>query len=186
MDKVIFLDRDGTINIEKNYLHRIEDFEFIPGVIDGLRILQDAGYSLIIITNQSGIARGYYSEQEFHELTKWMLNELDKNDVHITDVFFCPHLPNAEVVKYRKICSCRKPLVGLFEKAVKKYSIDLASSFAIGDRIRDISICKNTMCRGFLVGESEDRNVIEAVKTGKYERVLYANNILECSKIIIG
>lgn len=153
MNKAVFLDRDGTINVEKHYLYRIEDFTFLPGVLDGLRLLQNAGYILIIVTNQSGIARGYYSEDDFSNLNKWMINELEENGIHITEVYYCPHLPDAKIDKYRKMCACRKPALGMFEQAVKDFDIDLSDSWAIGDKLRDCTLCEKTQCRGFLVGQ---------------------------------
>ena len=108
-NKAVFLDRDGTINIDKGYLYRISDFEFLPGAVEALRNLQEAGYLLIIITNQSGIGRGYYTEEDFAVLTDYMKGELSKSGVNISGVYYCPHLPDAEVERYRKICTCRKP-----------------------------------------------------------------------------
>ena len=149
-NKAIFLDRDGTINVDKGYVHKIEDFEFIPGVIEALRVLQSKGYLLIVITNQSGIARGYYSEEDFQKLNSYMISEFEKNGVVISDVLYCPHLPDAPIVAYRKSCNCRKPGLGLFEKAIDKWNIDLSRSYAIGDKERDLSICLNSECKGIL------------------------------------
>ena len=151
-NKAIFLDRDGTINIDKGYVYRVEDFEFLPGAIEALRLLQEAGFILIIITNQSGIARGYYTEEDFERLNRWMLTELERHGVHIAAVYYCPHLPDAEVERYRKICTCRKPETGLFERAVHDFDIDLSLSYAVGDKERDCSICLKSECRGFLIG----------------------------------
>ncbi|MBR0070311.1 MAG: HAD family hydrolase [Synergistaceae bacterium] len=151
-NKAVFLDRDGTINIDKGYLYRISDFEFLPGAVEALRNLQEAGYLLIIITNQSGIGRGYYTEEDFMRLTDYMKSELAKSGVNISGVYYCPHLPDAEVERYRKICTCRKPSLGLFERAVHDFNIDLSRSYAIGDKERDIAICSVSECKGFLIG----------------------------------
>ncbi len=153
MNKAIFLDRDGTINVDKHYLYKIEDFEFLPGAIEGLKILQDAGYLLIIVTNQSGIARGYYTEEQYRQLNCYMLSELGKQGVYIKDVFYCPHHPQATVELYRKNCNCRKPQLGLYYEAVEKWGIDLSKSWAIGDKERDCSICLSTKCRGILLSD---------------------------------
>lgn len=185
MNKAIFLDRDGTINVEKHYLHKIEDFEFLPGVIEGLKILQDAGFLLIIVTNQSGIGRGYYSEEDFNVLTKWMMQTLEQSGVNITQVYFCPHLPDAIIEKYRKDCDCRKPRLGMYLKAVEDYDIDLSQSYVIGDKIRDCAICNDTECRGFLVADNEKAEIIEDVKSGKYNRVTYQSALLDCAKMIV-
>lgn len=184
MNKAVFLDRDGTINVEKNYLYRIEDFEFLPGVVDALKLLQQAGYLLIIITNQSGIGRGYYTEADFQKLNSWMIDTLKNSGVYITDVYFCPHLPDAKIDKYRKECNCRKPKLGMYEQAVIDHSISLPNSFAIGDKIRDCAICESTECKGFLIGNNEKVEVIGNVKQGKYPSVAYATDLKECAELI--
>ena len=185
MNKAIFLDRDGTINVEKHYLHKIEDFEFLPGVIEGLRLLQEEGFLLIIITNQSGIGRGYYKEEDFLALNAWMLDALKENEVTIIKTYYCPHLPDAKIEKYHKVCSCRKPSLGMYEQAIKEFDIDLSRSFAIGDKIRDCSICEKTDCRGFLISNNEKAEIIKGVQEGAYRSVLYATTFLECAKEIL-
>lgn len=185
MNKAIFLDRDGTINVEKNYLHRIEDFEFLPGVVDALKQLQQAGYMLIIVTNQSGIARGYYTEDDFQKLNDWMVTQLKMQGVIISHVYFCPHLPDAEIMEYRKECNCRKPKLGMYQQAIADYDIQLIKSYAIGDKIRDCAICEQTVCKGFLVGENEKHEIIDKVKDGGYERVSYAKSLADAAKMIL-
>lgn len=181
MKKAIFLDRDGTINKDKKYLYRIEDFEILAGAIDGLRILQNAGYLLIVITNQSGIARGYYTERDYNILNEWMKEMLAKKGIQIAAVYCCPHLPDAFLPMYRKVCDCRKPRLGLYERAVKEFHVDLAQSYAIGDRIRDCAICEKTECRGFLIGTTEEAQVIENVKKKKYRNIQYAKDLYSCA-----
>mgnify|MGYP005788098411 CR=1 FL=1 len=177
MNKAVFLDRDGTINVDKYYLHKKEDFEFIPGVVQGLKLLSEEGYLLIIITNQSGIGRGYYTEAEFNKLNEWMLRQLEEWGVSITDVYFCPHLPDASIEKYRVVCECRKPKLGMFQKAMDDYQIDLSMSYAIGDRLRDCMICEETDCHGFLIGTTEQKDVIQRVKNHEFERLDYAESL---------
>lgn len=185
MNKAIFLDRDGTINVEKHYLYKIEDFEFLPGVVDALKTLQKAGYLIIIITNQSGIGRGYYTEADFQKLNDWMIFTLKQQGVMIADVYFCPHLPDAEVESYRKDCSCRKPKLGMYQRAILDYNIQIGHSYAIGDKIRDCAICESTPCKGFLIGDNEELEVIDKVKAGKIERVRYAKDLAEAAEMII-
>jgi D-glycero-D-manno-heptose 1,7-bisphosphate phosphatase len=129
--KTIFLDRDGVVNKEVNYLSRIDDFEFIDGVFEACKHFQILGYSIIIITNQSGIGRGYYSENDYQVLTKWMLSKLNENNIEILDIFYCPHSPNNQ-------CECRKPKSGMFEMARDKHAIDMKKSWSIGDKETDI------------------------------------------------
>jgi len=183
-EKAVFLDRDGTINVDKGYIYKIEDFEWLPDTLDALRKLYLNGYVLIIITNQSGIGRGFYAESDFLKLTSWMLRFLIDRGIYITQVFYCPHHPQAELLKYRMKCKCRKPEVGLFLHAADKYDIDLSRSYAIGDRLRDCAICEAGECRGFVVGRNENAKVIDEIRDGIYERIRYADNLLECTKII--
>lgn len=183
--KAVFLDRDGTINVEKNYLYKIEDFEFIDGVLDALKELSDAGFLLIIITNQSGIARGYYTEKDYEMLNSWLLATFAKNGINITASYFCPHLPDATIANYRTVCNCRKPNTGLFEQAVKDFDIDLSKSFAIGDKIRDLAICEKSDCKGFLIGNNEKSEIIEKARNGKFTNIVWEKNILDCVSEIL-
>ncbi len=185
MPKAIFLDRDGTINVEKNYLYKIEDFELLPGVIDALKQLQRAGYLLIVITNQSGIGRGYYTEDDFLKLNNWMVNMFKEQGITITEVYYCPHIPNAQIEKYRMDCNCRKPKIGMYEQAVLDHNIDLSKSYAIGDKIRDCAICEHTACQGFLIGFNEKPNIIKDVQAGRKEKIKYADNLWGCVSQII-
>lgn len=132
-NKALFLDRDGTINKDHHYVYKIEDFEFIEGIFELCRQAQDKGYLIIIITNQSGIARGYYKEEDYRTLTEYMLKEFAKQGVKITDVFHCPDLEGQN----------RKPNPGLFLIAQQKYNIDMQKSLSLGDKERDVAAGKN-------------------------------------------
>jgi D-glycero-D-manno-heptose 1,7-bisphosphate phosphatase len=134
----VFLDRDGVINQERDYVHKIDEFHFIDGVFDACQEMSKAGYRLIIITNQAGIARGYYTEDEFHYLTKWMLDEFRQRGIEIDDVYYCPHHPVHGVGKYRRDCDCRKPAPGMILRAAKEHSLDLQRSVLVGDKVSDI------------------------------------------------
>lgn len=184
-NKAIFLDRDGTINIEKQYLYKIEEFEFASGALDGLKMLKDAGFLLFIITNQSGIARGYYSEDDFRKLNDWMLNELENYGIHIEKVSYCPHHPSAVICKYKVECSCRKPNLGMYEEIIERFNIDIENSWAVGDKIRDCSICNTTNCRGILVGDSESKDIIEQVNNNIIKNVIYKKNLYEAAEFIV-
>ena len=175
-NKAVFLDRDGTINVEKHYLYKIEDFELLPSVVEGLKKLQEAGYLLIVITNQSGIARGYYTEEEYNRLNQHMLGVLESKGVYISDVFYCPHLPDAKIEKYRVDCNCRKPKLGMFYDAVKKWNIDLEQSWAIGDKERDLAICDGTGCRGIIVGTVNRMNYRWVSSLDEAARIILNSN----------
>ncbi|EOW9250404.1 TPA: D-glycero-alpha-D-manno-heptose-1,7-bisphosphate 7-phosphatase [Vibrio cholerae] len=153
--KVAFLDRDGVINREVNYLHEIEEFEYTEYCIQGLKGLVNLGFKLIIVTNQSGIARGYYSEEQYQILTKWYLNDLKDKGIEILDVFHCPHHPT-ESVNINIDCVCRKPKTGLIDYAMEKYNISLENSIIVGDKSSDIE-----------VGIKAGVNNLFMVKTGK-------------------
>jgi len=129
----LFLDRDGVINIEKNYLHKKEDFEFIDGIFELCKHYMTKDYYIIVVTNQSGIAREYYSEMDFANLTFWMIDAFDAKGVKIDQVYHCPHHPDISGE-----CECRKPKAGMLLKAAKDLNIDLENSVLIGDSERDI------------------------------------------------
>ena len=129
--KAVFLDRDGVINKEKNYLYQKKDFEFIDGVFEACRYFQKIGYQLIVVTNQSGIARSYYQKEDFYKLTKWMLKQFENQGIKILDVFFCPHGPEST-------CNCRKPNPGMLLEAKEKHKIDMKNSWMIGDKEADV------------------------------------------------
>ena len=133
--KTIFLDRDGVINKEVNYLYKIEDFEFIDGVFDAFLYFQGLGYEIIIVTNQSGIYRRYYSVADYQILTAWMLNQFENKGIKILDIFYCPHGPNST-------CKCRKPKPGMLLEAAIKHNIDLNNSWMIGDKEVDMEAAR--------------------------------------------
>lgn len=137
-NKAIFLDRDGVVNIEKDYVYRIDDFVFIDGVFDACLALNQAGYIIIIMTNQAGIGRGYYTETDFFNLTNWMLSEFKKKSINIEDVYFCPHHAVHGKGKYLTSCECRKPKPGMIIKASVEHKLDLENSFLVGDKLTDI------------------------------------------------
>lgn len=133
MNKALFLDRDGVVNVEKNYVYRISDFEFMPGIFELCKKYQQEGFLLFIITNQAGIARGYYTELEYQLLTDWMLAQFKEKEIAIQKVYFCPHHPD-----FTGDCECRKPNPGMILQAAKEFDIDLSESILIGDKDSDI------------------------------------------------
>jgi len=174
MKKALFLDRDGVINKEKNYLYKIEDFEFIDGVFETCKYFQDKEYIIIIITNQAGIARGKYSENDFNILTDWMIREFEKKDIYISKVYHCPHHPD-----FSGECECRKPKPGMIIEAKREFDIDLKNSILVGDKNSDIEAGINAGIENlFLV------NTGHKIIKNKYE-VKVLNNLKELKEILI-
>ena len=136
--KVAFLDRDGVINKEIGYLHEIDKFEYTENCIKGLQILLKKKFSLIVVTNQGGIAKGVFTKDDFNVLTAWMKSDLAANGIILKDVFYCPHHPDGIVDELTRNCFNRKPSPGMFISAEKKYSVDMQNSIIIGDKITDI------------------------------------------------
>jgi D-glycero-D-manno-heptose 1,7-bisphosphate phosphatase len=133
-----FLDRDGVINDDSAYVYRVEEFRFLPGVLDACRSLRQAGYLLVIVTNQAGIARGYYDAGDFLNLTIWMAARFSENGAELSGVYYCPHHPDAAVDELRIACDCRKPEPGLLLRAQRELGIDMGRSFLVGDKASDI------------------------------------------------
>ena len=137
-DRAVFLDRDGVINVDHGYTHRIEDFRFIAGSAEALALLQHAGWRLVVVTNQSGIARGLFSSADYERFTAHLRAQLSARGVHLDAVLHCPHLPDASVAAYRLACDCRKPSPGMLLRAARELSLDMASSVIVGDRLSDV------------------------------------------------
>ncbi len=136
LNKAVFLDRDGVITVDKDYLFEVDDLEFKSGIFKLLIHLKELGYLLIVITNQSGIGRGYYSLDEFRTFNSVMENYLLKRGIVIDKVFFCPHIPEDK-------CDCRKPNIGLVKKAISQFKIDASKSWFIGDKDSDMRAAVN-------------------------------------------
>ena len=136
--RAAFLDRDGVINLDRGYVYREEDFEFVPGVLEAARRLDEAGYLLVVTSNQSGIGRGLYSEGDFARLTSWMKQRFHESGAPLAAVYYCPHHPTEAAGIYRRECSCRKPAQGMLLAAARELGIDLASSIMFGDKISDL------------------------------------------------
>jgi D-glycero-D-manno-heptose 1,7-bisphosphate phosphatase len=167
MKRAVFIDRDGTINEEREYLYRTDDFAFIPGAPQAIRLLNEAGFLVIVVTNQSGVARGFYTEEDVHLLHSHITSHLERFGARVDAWFYCPHHP-AGRGSYALPCRCRKPLPGMFLEAAGRFDIDLESSIMIGDKLVDVEAGKAAGCRSILVrtgyGSEEEhmcRNGIE-------------------------
>lgn len=136
--RAVFLDRDGVINVDRGYVHRAADFQLIDGVIDGLLTLQTAGYLLLIVTNQAGIGRGFYTEDDFLAFSLYVDAVLKSKGVYIARTYYCPHHPDAKVTRYRVACDCRKPQPGMLLRARDEFGIDMSRSAIVGDKATDV------------------------------------------------
>jgi len=159
----VFLDRDGTLNVEKDYLYRVEDFEFIPGAPEAIKLLKDAGYLVIVVTNQSGVARGYYSLEDVARLHEHLSSCLAPLNVRIDGYYVCPHHPTAGVGAFKSDCTCRKPNPGMLLEAARDLHVDLSRSWMIGDKVADVEAGRRAGVRPLFVrtghGVAEERGL---------------------------
>jgi len=141
-EKAIFLDRDGTLIKEKNYLSNPDEIEVIDGAVEALKKVQDAGYKLIVVSNQSGVARGKFGVEAVEVMNRRLSELLAVHDVYIDAFYYCPHHPNGQVVEYSGVCNCRKPSLGMVEEAILQLEIDPRKSYVVGDKLADINLGK--------------------------------------------
>ena len=178
MKPAVFLDRDGTINVEKNHLYKPGDWEWIPGAREAIKGFNELGFAVIVVTNQSGIARGMYNAEDVNRLHSFVDSQLLEFSVHIDGYYFCPHHPD---FGENRNCSCRKPKPGLLFKAQQEHGIDLSRSFTIGDKISDILAGLAVGTGAILVatgyGDSERRRLCN-------ERIWVAEDLLDAYRMI--
>jgi len=166
--RVLFLDRDGIINVDHSYVSKIEDFQFSSAIFDLLNIFKQYGYLFYIVTNQSGIGRGYYTLNDFDILTSWMIEEFKSRDITIERVLYCPHDPSDN-------CNCRKPNIGMVEDLIDRCSIDLSKSWMIGDKSTDIEFATNAkIANSIYIGS--DRDIDSTLSFG---------SIAECERYLV-
>ena len=176
----VFLDRDGTINEEVGYLSRLDLLKLIPGTPEAIRLINEAGMITVVVTNQSGVARGYFSE-DFVETVHRRINEmLQEQGARIDRFYFCPHHPVYGNGPYKIACSCRKPESGLFLRASEELDIDLARSYVVGDMLKDIDAGKRVGAKGVLVRTGYGRNVTQTDKPA-----YIAEDVLDAVKWIL-
>jgi D-glycero-D-manno-heptose 1,7-bisphosphate phosphatase len=170
-----FLDRDGVINVDRGYVFKREDFEFVPGVLEGARRLNELGYALVIVTNQSGIGRGIYTEHDFRSLTEWMVQAFDAAGAPVAGVYFCPHHPTEAIGAYKVACQCRKPSPGMLVRAAEELRLDLPASVMFGDRASDLEAAQAAGIRRRILlttdGQDEPVNVPAGLATGHARRL---------------
>lgn len=147
----VFIDRDGTINEQMGYINHISRFVLLPGSAEAIRLLNDHGYLVIIVSNQSGVARGYFPMDLVNEVHDHMRALLERDNARVDGIFFCPHYPKGKLPEYSRVCECRKPKTGLIKMACGDFDIDMVNSYVIGDRCTDIELARNAALKGILV-----------------------------------
>lgn len=174
--KAIILDRDGTLNVDPGYVHKVEDFELLPGVIEGLNLLKK-DYIFFIVSNQSGIGRGYYEEKDFWNFTNHLLSELQKQDIKIEKVFFCPHHPDVN-------CDCRKPNTKFLDEILAEYDIDLKKSWMIGDHPSDVQFGVNAGINSVFLLTGHGKKHKKELEEKGIDPTITALNFLEAAQSI--
>lgn len=148
---VVFLDRDGTINYDAGYINHVDNFIMYPYAAQAIRMLNKSGYYVIVITNQSGLGRGFFNEETLDEIHNYMVQSLKEQGANIDGIYFCPHDPNTKIEKYKAVCNCRKPETGLVEMAFKDFNIDKSKMYFIGDKYSDIMAGHKSGCKTIIV-----------------------------------
>lgn len=182
----VFLDRDGTINEQMGYINHLSRFFLLPGASQAVRLLNQSEYLAIVVSNQSGVARGYFPIELVHEVHEYMKRLLGEQDAHVDGVFFCPHYSSGIVPEYSIACDCRKPATGLLEKACKRFDIEMGRSYVVGDRYSDIELAHRAHLKGVLVKTGYGRGDIDYVFPRNPLRPAYiAEDLLHAVRWII-
>jgi histidinol-phosphate phosphatase family protein len=176
--KAVFLDRDGTINEEVNYLSKKEQVEILPKVPEAIKLLNENDFLVIIISNQSGVARGYFTTDTLNEINDHLIGELSEKGAEIDGLFICPHHPDSD-------CDCRKPRTGLLKNAALKFNIDLLSSYIIGDKYTDLKTGFNAGCKTILVLTGYGKEENEKKGSWDFEPDIVAEDLFQAAKWII-
>jgi len=174
--KAIIMDRDGTLNKDPGYVHKVGDFELLFGVIEGLNLLKD-DYLFFIVSNQSGIGRGYYEEKDFWDFTNHLLSTLEENQIHIERVYFCPHHPDID-------CNCRKPKTKFMDDILSEYKIDLDGSWMIGDHPSDVQFGVNAGIKSVFLLTGHGKKHLHELEEKNIEPTIMAKNFLDAAKSI--
>jgi D-glycero-D-manno-heptose 1,7-bisphosphate phosphatase len=180
--RAVFLDRDGTLIEEVGYLDRLDRIALFPYSIDAIRLLNRAGFAVIITTNQAGVARGFFGESFVDEVHRHLADRLAKGDARIDGFYFCPHHPDGVVDSYRQVCDCRKPQPGMLRKAAIDHQLDLERSFAVGDRRHDIAAGAAVGAKGVLVRTGHGARDEESARAAG---AAVTNNLMEAVSWIL-
>lgn len=161
--KAAFFDRDGVLNVDKSYLYKIEDLEWIDGAKEALAYLTQQGYTVFVVTNQSGIARGYYTVDDMNRLHEFMAQQVAAAGGKIEKFYYCPHLPEGKIAEYAVECDCRKPKPGLILRAFEEYDINKDAAFLIGDKPRDVESAEAAGIKGYLFSSGNLLNFVKEI-----------------------
>ncbi len=181
----VFLDRDGTINEEVGYVNHIDRFVILPGAVEAINELNRFGLKVILVSNQSGIARGYFPEKLLKEVQKKLCSAVEAAGGHLDGIYYCPHHPAEGNPPYRKDCHCRKPKIGMLQKASDELEIDLGRSYVVGDRLNDLKLAKNAGSKGILVLTGYGKGEWEYLREKGPTPWKVAKDILEAVHLIL-
>jgi D-glycero-D-manno-heptose 1,7-bisphosphate phosphatase len=184
--RAVFLDRDGTINEEVGYLAKPEDFVLIDGAAEAIKLLNDAGFAVVVVSNQSGVARGYFTEEDVMKVNDKMLFELNMKGAFVDGVYYCPHYPDFGDEKYGIDCDCRKPKPGMVEKAKEELGISIDGSFVVGDHRGDIELGKNIGAKTVLLLSGHGAEEAEKLKAEGIVPDHTADDLISAVKYILG
>lgn len=182
----VFIDRDGTINEQMGYINHISRFHIFPSVPEAIKLLNRNNYLVIVVTNQSGVARGYFPIGLLEEIHTYMKDSLKEKGAELDAIFFCPHYPIGRVKEYAIKCDCRKPSTGMIRQAVDKFDIDLTQSFMIGDHYTDLELAKNVNIKSIMVKTGYGFGEVEYILPEfPYKPVYVADDLLDAVKWIL-
>ena len=182
----IFIDRDGTINEQMGYINHLSRFNILPGVPEAIKLLNENNYLVIVVTNQSGIARGYFPHELVDKIHTCMKDSLKKEGAEIDAIFYCPHYPRSKLKEYAIECDCRKPRIGMINKALEKFDIDLTQSYMIGDHFSDLEFAHNGNLKSIMVKTGYGLGESEYIIPGfPYKPVYVADDLLDAVKWIL-
>lgn len=185
--RAVFMDRDGTVNEQMGYINHLDRFVLLPGAGKAIRLLNDADCLAIIVSNQSGVARGYFPVDLVHQVHDKMKALIRKEGATLDGIYFCPHYPNGKVSPYGTACDCRKPGIGLIEKAAAEFDIDMENSYVIGDRCTDIEMAQRAGLKSILVKTGYGRGDLKYVFPGlPFQPSHVADDVLDGVKWILG
>jgi D-glycero-D-manno-heptose 1,7-bisphosphate phosphatase len=181
----IFLDRDGTINEDIGYASHPDELQLYSFAGEAIRLINDAGFKVIVVTNQSGIARGLYDEAMLGTIHQKLIQELGREGARLDAIYYCPHHPRIGNQTYQKACPCRKPEIGMLEQAAREHDIDLAASYVIGDKASDINLATNAGARGVLVMTGYGSGTLADIERFPCYPAMVAEDLLEAVRLIL-